>query len=185
MHLTLKRETTRPPGSNSLQQQDRFDAFVHEFNTERPHEALGMKCPAQLYTASRRRYDGLPELTYPFHDRDILVTACGRLCLHRKRINISACWPVKSSTRHIWKSLRRLMRCHECRWDSRDWAARQREAVAGVACVCGNVSARSRCKTGRSAGCTPLRDAGWINSDLPICIGDARPIAEMREGESR
>ena len=26
---------------------------------------------------------------YPFHDRDVLVTACGRLCLYRKRINIS------------------------------------------------------------------------------------------------
>src|SRR5439155_16719199 len=35
MHLTLKQEATRPPGSNSLQQQGRFDAFVHEFNTER------------------------------------------------------------------------------------------------------------------------------------------------------
>jgi hypothetical protein len=33
--------------------------------------------------------DGLPELTYSFHDRDILVTACRRICLHRKRINIS------------------------------------------------------------------------------------------------
>jgi len=31
----------------------------------------------------------LPELTYPFHDRDILVTACGRICLHRKKINVS------------------------------------------------------------------------------------------------
>jgi hypothetical protein len=51
----LKEETTRPPGSNSLQQQDRFDAFVHEFNTERPHKAFGMKCPAQLYTALPRR----------------------------------------------------------------------------------------------------------------------------------
>ncbi len=50
---------------------------------------LGMKCPAELNVASPRRYEGLPELTYPFHDRDILVTACGRLCLHRKRINIS------------------------------------------------------------------------------------------------
>ena len=67
MHLTLKKEATRPPGFNSLQQQDRFDAFVHEFNTERPHEALAMKCPAELYVASPRRYDGLPELTYPFH----------------------------------------------------------------------------------------------------------------------
>jgi transposase InsO family protein len=29
MHLTLKKEATRPPGSNVLQQQGRFDAFVH------------------------------------------------------------------------------------------------------------------------------------------------------------
>ena len=89
MHLTLKREATRPPGLNSLQQQDRFDSFLHEFNEERPHEALDMKRPADLYTASTRRYDGLPELTYPFHDRDVVITACGRLCLHRKKINIS------------------------------------------------------------------------------------------------
>ena len=89
MHLTLKKEATRPPGSNSLQQQDRFDAFVQEFNIERPHEALGMNCPAERYVVSPRPYHGLPELTYPFHDRDLLVTACGRLCLHRKRINIS------------------------------------------------------------------------------------------------
>jgi hypothetical protein len=86
---TLKKEATRPPSANTLQQQDRFDVFVQEFNTERPHEALGMKCPAELYVPSPRRYDGLPDLTYPFHDRDLLVTACGRLCLHRKRINIS------------------------------------------------------------------------------------------------
>ena len=89
MHLTLKKETTRPPGSNSLMQQERFDAFVHEFNVERPHEALDMKCPAELYLVSPRRYDGLPELIYPFHDREVLVTACGRLCLHRKRIDLS------------------------------------------------------------------------------------------------
>jgi transposase InsO family protein len=89
MHLTLKKEATRPPGFNSLQQQARFDAFLREFNVERPHEALDMKYPAELYSASARSYAGLPELTYPFHDRDIIVTACGRLCLNRKRINIS------------------------------------------------------------------------------------------------
>jgi len=89
MHLTLKKEATRPPGINSLQQQARFDAFMHEFNTERPHQAIAMKCPAELYVASTRRYDGLPELAYPLHDRDILVTACGRICLHRKKINLS------------------------------------------------------------------------------------------------
>jgi hypothetical protein len=36
-----------------------------------------------------RAYTGLPEVAYPLHDKDILVTACGRLCMHRKKINIS------------------------------------------------------------------------------------------------
>jgi transposase InsO family protein len=89
MHLTLKKEATRPPGSNSLQQQAKFDAFVSEFNTERPHEALAMKTPAEAYCASPRPYRGLPELTYPLHERDVLVTACGRICMHRKKINLS------------------------------------------------------------------------------------------------
>jgi transposase InsO family protein len=89
MHLTLKKEATRPPGMNSLQQQAKLDTFAKEFNSERPHQALAMKCPADIYTPSPRPYRGLPELAYPFHDRDILVTACGRLCMHRKKINIS------------------------------------------------------------------------------------------------
>src|ERR1700730_11182619 len=95
MHLTLKKEATRPPGLNTLQQQERFDAFLREFNAERPHEALGMKCPAEVYMASARAYTGLPDLSYPFHDRDIVVTACGRLCLHRKKINISTVLAVQ------------------------------------------------------------------------------------------
>ena len=48
-----------------------------------------MKCPADVYRSSPRPYTGLPEVTYPFHDRDALVTACGRICMHRKKINIS------------------------------------------------------------------------------------------------
>ncbi len=89
MHLTLKKETTRPAGMNDLQQQQRFDDFRQEFNRERPHEALAMKCPAECYTPSQSPSRGLPDLAYPFHDRECLVTACGRLCLHRKKINIS------------------------------------------------------------------------------------------------
>ena len=89
MHLTLKQEATRPPGMNSLQQQARFDAFVEEFNTELPHEALAMKLPADSYTPSPRPYEGLPDITYPLHDREVVVTACGRICMHRKRINLS------------------------------------------------------------------------------------------------
>jgi transposase InsO family protein len=89
MHLTLKKEATRPAKHNFLQQQGRFDEFVQEFNCERPHEALGMKMPAEVYTPSQRPYTGLSELVYPFHDRTVLVTTCGRICLHRKKINVS------------------------------------------------------------------------------------------------
>jgi len=89
MHLTLKQQATRPAGSNILQQQAKFDDFVEEFNGERPHEALQMKCPAELYSASPRPYRGIAEPHYPFHDRTVNVTCCGRLCLYRKKINLS------------------------------------------------------------------------------------------------
>ncbi len=90
MHLTLKKETTRPAGRTLLQQQAKFDTFVNEFNRERPHEALGMKVPAEIYSSpSSRPWLGLPEIEYPFHDREIIITNCGRACLHRKKINIS------------------------------------------------------------------------------------------------
>jgi transposase InsO family protein len=91
MHLTLKQEATRPAGANLLQQQAKFDAFVDEFNTERPHEALAMKCPAEVYTASANPYRGIAEPHYPFHDKTVVVTNCGRLCLYRKKINLSVC----------------------------------------------------------------------------------------------
>lgn len=107
MHLTLKTQTTRPAGGNSLQQQSKFDDFLEEFNNERPHEALDMKCPAEVYTPAIRRYRGLPELAYPFHDRVIHVTNCGRICLHRKKINLSTVFAgqalgIKEVEEGIW-----------------------------------------------------------------------------------
>ena len=75
---------------NAIQQQERFDAFAGEFNAERPHEALAMQRPQDVYVPSCRSYTGLSDVEYPLHDRDILVTACGRICMHRKKINISS-----------------------------------------------------------------------------------------------
>jgi hypothetical protein len=79
----------RESGSHGFQ----FPAYKRRsaklFEPLRTREKIGYS-RAELYVASPRRYNGPPELTYPFHDRDILVTACGRICLHRKKINISA-----------------------------------------------------------------------------------------------
>lgn len=57
MHLTLKQETARPGGADFAEQQRRFDDFQHTFNHIRPHEALGMAVPADLYVPSSRAYD--------------------------------------------------------------------------------------------------------------------------------
>lgn len=89
MHLTLKKEATRPAGANHLQQQGKFDEFIDEFNNERPHEALNMMLPKEAYSPSKREYTGIQPLEYPLHDRTIDVTCCGRICIERKKINFS------------------------------------------------------------------------------------------------
>ena len=68
MHRTLKAETTRPPAGNATGQQELFDRFRHEYNQQRPHEALGQRPPGELYLSSSRSYpDQLPQPEYPGH----------------------------------------------------------------------------------------------------------------------
>ncbi len=68
MHRTLKAETARPAASTFTGQQRAFDAFKHDYNYERPHEAIGQVAPAKLYAASRRSYPReLEDPTYPRH----------------------------------------------------------------------------------------------------------------------
>ena len=89
MHLTLKTEATKPASPNFLQQQARFDRFVRVYNRERPHQALDGAYPADLYTPSSRAYEPRPEPEYPFHDRTVRVTRCGRICVGKRKINLS------------------------------------------------------------------------------------------------
>jgi transposase InsO family protein len=57
MHRTMKAECCEPPSAHLQAQQQRFDRWRKEFNQERPHEALGMRVPADVYQASARRLD--------------------------------------------------------------------------------------------------------------------------------
>jgi len=89
MHLTLKQETTRPPRANLLAQQEEFDKFTNIYNEERPHQGIGMKYPAELYSRSTKRYQKPEPLSYPFHDKTITVTQCGRICDNGLKVNLS------------------------------------------------------------------------------------------------
>jgi len=89
IHLTLKKEATKPASFNFLQQQSRFDGFVELYNNVRPHEASGMRYPGELYTPSARTYRVPDEPEDPFHDRAVRMAQCGRLCIGRRKINLS------------------------------------------------------------------------------------------------
>ena len=107
MHLTLKKEATKPAAENFLAQQARFDDFIEYYNQERPHQALNMQLPAELYEKSPRPYRGLGDLEYPLHDRAALVTNCGRICFKRRKINVSTVFAgqllgIKQVTNSVW-----------------------------------------------------------------------------------
>ena len=66
-----------------------LDAWVKEYNSVRPNEAIGMKTPDELYTKSERKYTGdYDELEYPmgFLVRKVLKT--GQIVLHGIHITI-------------------------------------------------------------------------------------------------
>ncbi len=107
MHLTLKKETTKPSAYNFLQQQAKFDEFIEDYNEERPHEAIGMKYPSEIYQPSSRIYKGLTPLSYPLHDRTITITNCGRICMGKNKIHFSQVFAgqqvgVKEIEDNIW-----------------------------------------------------------------------------------
>lgn len=78
MHRDLKAEATRPAAANMRAQQKKFDKYLVEYNTVRPHEALGMKTPAEEYVKSARDYHGvITAWDYSKDQRPKLVTVNG------------------------------------------------------------------------------------------------------------
>jgi putative transposase len=93
MHRTLKAEATRPPKHDLVAQQRAFDEFRTIFNRERPHEALGQKPPASLYTAPTRPFPA--ELKHPEYPAAFAV----------RRTNGRGRFRFKQADIHISKSL--------------------------------------------------------------------------------
>jgi putative transposase len=86
MHRDMSQQLERAPGGYS---QEALEVWREEFNHERPHEALGMKRPAEVYHNSDRRYDGLPEeLDYGAMDTR-KIKSSGELVWQRHPIFIS------------------------------------------------------------------------------------------------
>jgi len=90
MHRTLKQEATIPPASSLRAQQRKFDRFLEEFNQERPHEALEMKRPGEIYQLSRRAMPKRVETyDYPAHYLVRRVSRAGTIRVFHKQIFVS------------------------------------------------------------------------------------------------
>jgi hypothetical protein len=90
MHRTLKEEATIPPASSLRVQQQKFDLFREEFNQVRPHEAIGMKRPGEIYQASER---GIPKrietYDYPAHFLVRRVSRGGTIRVFHNQVFVS------------------------------------------------------------------------------------------------
>ena len=87
MHGTLKAETASPPKGTLRSQQRCFDRFRREYNHVRPHEALRMQCPGELYAPSARRYPERPaSISYPSGLTVRIVQKRGEFYWHGHRV---------------------------------------------------------------------------------------------------
>ncbi|MCB9583760.1 MAG: transposase [Polyangiaceae bacterium] len=75
-HETLKAETATPPCGSIPAQQKAFNRFQSIYNEERPHEALAMKTPAEVYELSPRQLPSAPaDHCYPEDSRPVASVA--------------------------------------------------------------------------------------------------------------
>lgn len=63
LHRVYAQETLQPPGPSMRAQKMRTGRWRRQYNEQRPHEAIGMRVPAQVYRKSRRK---LPRPSQPW-----------------------------------------------------------------------------------------------------------------------
>jgi transposase InsO family protein len=88
MHLDIRRELE---GRRVGRDQTAFDLWREEYNTERPHEVLGMRVPAEVYQRSERVYEGTPtEIDYGGMDTRRVREMSGVIGYRKERIMITS-----------------------------------------------------------------------------------------------
>lgn len=90
LHRDIEREIASRVETDRTLQQAACDLWRDEFNHQRPHEALGQRCPAELYRKSPRAYSPGPiQIDYGAGFFCRKIAANGLLCYRGHRIFIS------------------------------------------------------------------------------------------------
>jgi transposase InsO family protein len=90
MHLTLLQDAASPPSRSMRDQVKRLREFQRIYNDERPHESLDNATPAERYTASPRRFDGILRSPEYDHQEVRWVRRNGEIKLGGKFVYINA-----------------------------------------------------------------------------------------------
>ena len=98
MHRDMALEVEAASATDVVQQQAALEVWRNAYNHERPHEAIGMRVPAELYAASPRKYEaGEVTLEYPLGYLCRRVSLKGDIHVHGARVQVSealASWDV-------------------------------------------------------------------------------------------
>lgn len=90
MHRDIRFELQDSAASDLVSQQAALELWRRNFNEQRPHEALGMRTPGEVYTPSNRKYEGTPEdIEYPNEMISRRVISGGYIKVDGRRIFIS------------------------------------------------------------------------------------------------
>ena len=89
MHSDLAKEIEANPAATLVEEQAALDEWRKTFNEVRPHESLGMRCPAEVYRSSPRRYHGPRRMVYPdqFQTRHVSANGCCHFEGHQLRVS--------------------------------------------------------------------------------------------------
>lgn len=111
MHRDMAVEVEGKAEEDPARQQAALDVWRRTFNEERPHEALGMRVPREVYALSPRKYDPSPvELVYPAEYLVRRVMNRGGVKLKNRCVNVSEAlqgWdvglePVREGSYAVW-----------------------------------------------------------------------------------
>jgi transposase InsO family protein len=98
LHRDISLELEAVTGAH---RQAALDLWREQFNNERPHEALGMRTPRELYTSSARKYHGTPQALHYEAMGSRKVDASGMIKVEAERYFLStslAGWTVGLQT---------------------------------------------------------------------------------------
>jgi hypothetical protein len=110
MHLDMARQLEHKPEKSLSAEQRRFDRWRYDFNSIRPHQALSMQTPQELYSPSTRRYVADPTYLYPDHWETRYVSPGGQFVWGKQSVQFSRAFsgesiaiePVNASSVRLW-----------------------------------------------------------------------------------